>query len=127
MLILLNKTFRVKIQMRSIRFVKNFEHLTEREKNFQHNCLIQSHIDEFECDSVRDRRIVIQNSDIHVESLINCEFENDFRFDFVEHRRCVSRIDSNIDSNRVDQNRIDFDLNKSRFKHLNNDSDANQS
>ncbi len=108
MLTLLNKTFRVQVQM--------------RDENFEHNCVIQNHIDEFECDSIRDSlRIVIQNSDIHLEDLINCEFENDFHFDFAEHRHCVSRIDSSIDSNRDDpriviQSRIDFE-------HLNSDSD----
>jgi hypothetical protein len=110
------------------RSVRNSEHLTEKQKIFQHNCSIQDHINGVECDSIRDRRIVIQNSENihHFDSLINCEFENDFHFDFVEHRHCVSRIDSSIDSNRVDRNRIDFDLNKNRFEHLNNDSDANQ-
>ncbi len=105
----MNKTFSIKIQMRN--------------ENFEHNCLIQSHIDEFECDSIHDRRIVIQNSESihHFDSLINCEFENDFHFDFAEHRHCVSRIDSNIDLSRDDsriviQSRIDFE-------HLNSDSD----
>jgi hypothetical protein len=111
----LNKTFSIKIQMRN--------------ENFEHNCLIQSHIDEFKCDSIRDSlRIVIENSENihHFDNLIRCEFENDFHFDFAEHRHCVSHIDSSIDSNRVDQNRIDFDLNKNRFEHLNNDFDASQ-
>ncbi len=87
--------------------------------------LIRDRTDEFECDSIRDSlRIVIQNSENihHFNSLINCEFENDFHFDFVEHRHCVSCIDSSIDSNRDDQNRTDFDLNKNRFEHLSNDS-----
>jgi hypothetical protein len=88
-----------------------------RDANFEHNCLIQSHIDGFECDSIRDRRMSIHRFD----NLINCEFENDFHFDFAEHRHCVPRIDSNIDSSRDDsriviQSRIDFE-------HLNSDSD----
>jgi hypothetical protein len=80
---------------------ENFEHLTERSRNFQHNCSIQGHIDGFECDSVRDRRIVVQNSDIHLENLINCEFESDSHFDFAEHRHCVPRIDSDRDDLRI--------------------------
>ncbi len=109
MLTLLNKTFSIEIRMRN--------------ENFEHNCSIQNHIDEFECDSIRDRRIVIQNFENihHFDSLINCEFENDFHFDFAEHRHCVSRIDSSIDSDRDDpriviQSRIDFE-------HLNSDFD----
>ncbi len=109
MLIFLNKTFSIEIQMRN--------------KNSKHSCSIQDHIDEFECDSVRDCRIVIQNFEgiHHLDSLISCEFENDFHFGFAEHRHCVPRIDSNIDSNRHDsriviQSRIDFE-------HLNSDSD----
>ncbi len=61
MLILLNKTFSIKIRVRVRN--ENSEHLTEGEGNFQHNCSIQGHIDEFECDSIRDdHRIVIESS-----------------------------------------------------------------
>ncbi len=54
--------------------------------------------------------------------MISCAIS---RIDFVACLLCVSRIDSNIDLNRDDQNRIDFErLNKNCFEHLNNDFDA---
>ncbi len=115
MLTLLNKTFLIEIQMmRCTRSERNFEHLAERGNDLRKSnhsvssqnrfeLLMSDHIDEFACD-----------------------FRIDFRIDFVAYLLCVLCIDSSIDSNRVDQNRIDFDLNNSRFEHLNNDSDANQ-
>jgi hypothetical protein len=98
----------MKIQMRD----ENFEHLTERNNDFQENNLSISNRNRFE---------MLMNN--HID--LAC----DFRIDFVTYLLYVLRIDSNIDSsidsNRDDQDRIYFErLNKNRFKYLNNDYDS---
>ncbi len=90
MLTLLNKTFRIKVQMRSTRFESNFEHLTEKQRNFQHNCSIWDHVDEFECDSIRDDRIID-----------HLEIWSDFQVCFFEYSNNVLLMSSNRDARVV--------------------------
>ncbi len=100
MLTQLNKTFSIKIQMRSTRL----------EKSLEHNHLISS----------QNCFKILMND--HID--LACDFACDFRIDFVAYLLCVLRINSNIDSSRDDQNRIDFDLHKNHFEHLNKRYDS---
>ncbi len=92
--------------MRSTRFEKSFERLIDEDNDLGKNSHLISSQNRFE---------ILMNDHIN-------EFACDFHIDFVAYLLCVLRIDSSRD----DQNRIDFDLNKNRFEHLNKnyDSDA---
>ncbi len=90
MLTLLNKTFRIKVQVRSTRSEGNFEHLTERQENFQHNCPVRDHVDGFECDPIRGDRIID-----------HLEVWSDFQACFFEYPNNVLLMGSDRDARAV--------------------------